>query len=87
MGMAGPAPTSTPPPTPVPPFGSPSPFPTSLSTPRPSTNPPMIAAPSAILEDLDTGQVLFALRPGDRRPIASITKIMTALLVVERLPP
>ena len=85
--MSGPAPTSTPPPTPVPPFGSPSPFPTSLSTPRPSTSPPRLAAASAILEDLDTGQVLFALRPRDRRPIASITKIMTALLALERLPP
>ena len=31
--------------------------------------------------------MLFALRPVDRRPIASITKVMTALLVVERLPP
>jgi D-alanyl-D-alanine carboxypeptidase (penicillin-binding protein 5/6) len=85
--MAAAAPTSTPPPTPVPPFGSPSPFPTSLATPRPSTNPPRLAASSAILEDLDTGQVLFALRPGDRRPIASITKIMTALLAIESLPP
>lgn len=87
MGLAGRALTSPPPPTPVPPFGSPSPFPTSLSTPRPTTNPPRLSAASAILEDLDSGQVLLALRPSDRRPIASITKIMTALLAIERLPP
>jgi len=31
--------------------------------------------------------VLFALRPNDRRPIASITKVMTAVIAIERLPP
>jgi D-alanyl-D-alanine carboxypeptidase (penicillin-binding protein 5/6) len=42
---------------------------------------------SAILADLDTGQVLFTARPDERRPIASVTKIMTALLVLERTTP
>ena len=37
-----------------------------------------------MLADLDTGQVLFDLDRNERRPIASVTKIMTALLVVER---
>jgi D-alanyl-D-alanine carboxypeptidase (penicillin-binding protein 5/6) len=37
-----------------------------------------------VLADLDTGQVLFDLNRHERRPIASVTKIMTALLVVER---
>ena len=87
MGMAGPAPTSTPPPTPVPPFGSPSPFPTALTTPAPSLHPPAIKARAAILEDLDTGQALYALHPDAPRPIASTTKIMTAILVVERTRP
>jgi D-alanyl-D-alanine carboxypeptidase (penicillin-binding protein 5/6) len=78
---------STPPPTPVPPFGSPSPFPTALSTPRPSQHPPKLSASSAILEDLDTGQVLFASHPDDRRAIASVTKIMTALVVLSHADP
>src|SRR6266542_6127490 len=79
--------TSTPPPTPVPPNGSPSPFPTVLTTPRPSLTPPPIGSPSAILEDLGTGQVLFAKAPDGPRPIASLTKVMTALVVLSRTKP
>lgn len=78
---AGAAPT--PPPTPVPPSGSPSPFPTVLHTPVPSIAPPRLTSPSAVLLDLDTGQVLYAKQANVRRPIASITKIMTALVVLE----
>jgi D-alanyl-D-alanine carboxypeptidase (penicillin-binding protein 5/6) len=43
-------------------------------------------APSAILVDETTGAVLWEKRPHSRRPIASTTKIMTATLVLERLP-
>ncbi|HEX2398078.1 MAG TPA: D-alanyl-D-alanine carboxypeptidase family protein [Solirubrobacteraceae bacterium] len=49
--------------------------------------PPPIAAPQAILVEPDTGDVLFARRPHDRRPVASATKLMTALLVLERTSP
>jgi D-alanyl-D-alanine carboxypeptidase (penicillin-binding protein 5/6) len=76
-----------PPPTPViQPGGqaSLSPFPSTLGTPSTSTEVPEIHAASAVLADLDTGQVLFDLNRNERRPIASVTKIMTALLVVER---
>ncbi|MDP9296768.1 MAG: D-alanyl-D-alanine carboxypeptidase [Actinomycetota bacterium] len=76
-----------PPPTPVPPAGSPSPFPTALHTPAPGMRPPTIAAEGAILGDLSTGQVLFSHKPDVERPIASLTKIMTALLALERLDP
>jgi serine-type D-Ala-D-Ala carboxypeptidase (penicillin-binding protein 5/6) len=72
-----------PPPTPVPPDGSPSPFQSTLETPSPSTQAPKIDAGSVLLVDLDSGQVLFQRRAGKRRPIASTTKIMTALLVLE----
>jgi serine-type D-Ala-D-Ala carboxypeptidase (penicillin-binding protein 5/6) len=41
---------------------------------------------AALLFDLDTGRVLWRLHPMRVRPIASVTKIMTALLVAERLP-
>ncbi len=83
-GRALAAPAETPPPTPVPPFGSPSPFVSRLATPSPAAEPPRVSAPSAVLADLDTGQVLFERGGGTRRPIASLTKIMTALLVLER---
>ena len=78
---------SPPPPTPVVQPGgqtSPSPFPSTLRTPAPTTQAPEVGAVSAVLVDLDTGQVLFDLDRHERRPIASLTKIMTALLVVER---
>src|ERR671935_163596 len=55
------------------------------------SNPPglvttSIRAGSAIGVDARTGHVLWALRPHRRRPIASATKIMTALLTLQRLP-
>ncbi|MBI2238526.1 MAG: D-alanyl-D-alanine carboxypeptidase [Actinobacteria bacterium] len=81
--LAGAQSVGTPPPTPVPPAGSLSPFPSVLRTPSPSGRPPEIRAGSAVLADLDTGQVLFARNPDQRRPIASLTKIMTALLVLQ----
>jgi D-alanyl-D-alanine carboxypeptidase (penicillin-binding protein 5/6) len=44
-------------------------------------------APSAgLLFDLDTGRVLWRRNAGRVLPIASLTKMMTALLVVERVP-
>src|SRR4029453_231776 len=64
--------------------GSRAPFPSTLRTPSTSTEVPEIHAASAGLADLDTGQVLFDLHRNEPRPSASVTKIMTALLVVER---
>jgi D-alanyl-D-alanine carboxypeptidase (penicillin-binding protein 5/6) len=91
-GVAG---AQTPPPSPPPPTPvvlpgggtSPSPFPSTLRTPAPSAQPPEIRAQAAVLADLETGQVLFAHKPNERRPIASLTKIMTAMLVTERTEP
>src|SRR3989442_11573144 len=58
-----------------------------LSTPRPPLRgKPRVAARSAILVDRDTGAVLWTKLPRRRRPIASTTKIMTATLVLDRLP-
>jgi D-alanyl-D-alanine carboxypeptidase (penicillin-binding protein 5/6) len=42
---------------------------------------------AGILFDLDTGQVLWQRNPGTRLRIASLTKMMTALLTVEAEPP
>jgi serine-type D-Ala-D-Ala carboxypeptidase (penicillin-binding protein 5/6) len=86
-GGAGPRAQTVPPPTPVPPFGSPSPFPSTLDTPAPSSRPPPVEAGSIALFDLDSGDLLFRRRAEKRRPVASTTKIMTALLVLEATEP
>ncbi|HEY7401168.1 MAG TPA: D-alanyl-D-alanine carboxypeptidase family protein [Actinomycetota bacterium] len=86
LAGAGPG-QALPPPTPVGPNASPSPFVTTLRTPTDSTVRPVVSAQAAILADLDTGQVLFAHRPEAPRPIASVTKVMTALLVLRRTSP
>jgi D-alanyl-D-alanine carboxypeptidase (penicillin-binding protein 5/6) len=43
-----------------------------------------VSAASAILLDAETGTVLFARNPDDPRPPASTTKILTALVILER---
>ncbi len=42
-----------------------------------------LSAASAVLMDFDSGEVLFSKNARERRPPASTTKIMTALLVLE----
>src|SRR5205823_12997830 len=72
-----------PPPTPVPPSGSLSPFPSILHTPSPTApTAPKLRARAALLQTAATGQVLFAKQPDRRQPIASVTKLMTALVTV-----
>ena len=44
------------------------------------------SASSAILLDAGSGRVLYEQNADERRPVASITKLMTALLTVERWP-
>jgi D-alanyl-D-alanine carboxypeptidase len=78
---------AVPPPTPVPPRGSLSPFPTALTTPANELRAPVIGARSALLADLATGTSMDAKSPDLRVPIASLTKIMTALVVTERTRP
>jgi D-alanyl-D-alanine carboxypeptidase (penicillin-binding protein 5/6) len=46
--------------------------------------PPVLKARSAILVDAETGQVLYELRADERRAMASTTKMMTAILLIER---
>ena len=50
-----------------------------------SASPPQITAPSAILVQPDTGDVVYQRDANERRPIASTTKIMTALVVRDEL--
>lgn len=44
---------------------------------------PEVAAPSAVLIERETGTVLYAKDETDRRPPASVTKVMTLLLIAE----
>ena len=50
-----------------------------------AAGPPAVDARSAIVVETSTGEVVYARRPDRSRPIASATKLMTALLVLERL--
>ena len=45
--------------------------------------PPKLESPSACLMDAETGQLLYELDAQTERPMASITKTMTALLIME----
>lgn len=47
------------------------------------TGGPIITAASAVLMDSETGQVLYSKNAHTKRPIASTTKIMTAVLMIE----
>ena len=69
------------------------PHPKPQAPPRLLSGPPLLAgdhvrvrAPAAILVDADTGRVLWADRPHERRKIASLTKIMTATLALREVP-
>jgi D-alanyl-D-alanine carboxypeptidase (penicillin-binding protein 5/6) len=60
-------------------------MPSSASGGRRTETAPRLSGNSAILVDGRDGHVLFRRARGARRPIASTTKLMTALLAVERL--
>jgi len=61
--------------------------PGAVETTPPAIAPPRVGAPSVIVANFDTGEILFAKGPDDRRPIASLTKIMTAMVVMETTQP
>jgi D-alanyl-D-alanine carboxypeptidase (penicillin-binding protein 5/6) len=63
------------------------PSPALLVVRRPLARGLSITARAGILVDRRTGTVLWAKRPHLRLPIASTTKIMTAVVALERLPP
>jgi len=52
-----------------------------------STPPPSISAEEALVGDLRSGTIYFATSSGSRWPLASLTKLMSATLVSERLKP
>ena len=52
-----------------------------------ASNAPSISAPSAIVIDANSGEVLYGRRERDRRAIASTTKLMTAQIALTRTRP
>jgi serine-type D-Ala-D-Ala carboxypeptidase (penicillin-binding protein 5/6) len=54
---------------------------------RAATPPPSITAPSALVIESSMGDVAYAKQPDRRRAIASTTKLMTALLTLEKSRP
>ena len=60
--------------------------PTAIPTPSPTPSPspaPLISGTAAYLIDADTGRVLYSLHSSQPLPMASTTKIMTALVAME----
>lgn len=47
---------------------------------------PKVVAETAVLMDLDTGEILYAKGIDEKRAPASTTKIMTAMLAIEKVP-
>ncbi|MDQ2907388.1 MAG: D-alanyl-D-alanine carboxypeptidase [Chloroflexota bacterium] len=80
LGQFAPA-APTPTPTLVPFTPTPPPSPTPILTPR--GQPPAIDASEAILLDADTGRILVDIHGETPRPMASTTKIMTALIAIQ----
>ena len=45
----------------------------------------LVSAPAAVLMEASTGKILYEKNPHEQRPCASITKVMTLLLVMEAM--
>jgi serine-type D-Ala-D-Ala carboxypeptidase (penicillin-binding protein 5/6) len=68
------------------PDDTPTQAPTAVPTPTPTPSPtpaPFITGTAAYVIDADTGRVLFSLDSTRQLPIASTTKIMTAIVTIE----
>ena len=62
---------------------TPRPRPTASPVIEVTSAPSGVKAKGAVLADADTGQILWGRDVGTERPMASVTKVMTALLVLE----
>ena len=58
---------------------------TAFAQPLEEKAPMSLTAPSALLMEAETGTVIFEKNSDEQRPVASLTKLMTILLVLERL--
>ncbi len=60
-------------------------FPAVADAPLEKDAPMALTAPSVILTEAESGAVIFEKNADERRPAASITKLMTILIVLEKL--
>lgn len=60
-------------------------MPCAWAKPLEEGTPMTLTAPSALLMEAETGTVIFEKNADEKRPVASVTKLMTLLLVLERL--
>ena len=58
---------------------------TAAAKPLEDGQPMSLTSPAAILAETDTGTIIFEKNADERREVASITKLMTALLVLEAI--
>ncbi len=59
--------------------------PGALAQPLETGTPMELTSPAALLMEAETGAVIFEKNADDRRPAASVTKLMTLLIVMEKL--
>ncbi|MBQ6257015.1 MAG: D-alanyl-D-alanine carboxypeptidase, partial [Clostridia bacterium] len=59
--------------------------PAAQAEPLEQGTPMTLTAPSAILMEAETGAVIFEKNADERRPAASVNKLMTLLIVLEKL--
>lgn len=52
---------------------------------KPEIADPEVQAKAVLIEDLETGKILYAKNENERLPIGSITKLMTAQVILDRL--
>ncbi len=79
VGLITPTPLPIPTPSPTP---TPAPTPTEMPTATPTPT-PFISGSAAYLIDADSGRVLYDMNSAQPLPIASTTKIMTAIVTIE----
>ena len=60
-------------------------FRAAYAQPLESAPPMTLNAPCCLLTEVDTGAVIFEKNADEQRPVASVTKLMTILLVLERI--
>lgn len=58
---------------------------TGFAAPLEETPPITLTSPSYLLMDADTGAVIFEKNADERRPVASVAKLMTLLILMEKL--
>ncbi len=60
-------------------------FAASISSPKPNPLPPEVEAHAVLVEDFTTGEIIFEKNKNESLPLASLTKIISVLVVLDRV--